>query len=58
MCLETARGDLVLVKQDGKEDICLPQMIGRKAQTFKEIKQNLKYKTSRVVLRNNETIRS
>lgn len=38
MCLETARGGLMLVKHDGKENIRLQLMTGKKKQTFKEIK--------------------
>lgn len=49
---------MMWVKQDGKEEIHPPRMTGIKAQTFKEIKENLKCKTSEVVLRNNETVRS
>lgn len=35
-----------------------PNDTGMKAQTFKEIKENLQSETSEVVLRNNETVRS
>lgn len=40
----------MLVKQDRKEEIHPPQMTGIKAQTFKEIKEDVKCKTSEVVL--------
>lgn len=49
---------MMLVKRNGKEEIRSPQMTGIKAQTLKEIESNLKCKTSEVVLRNNETVRS